>query len=537
MQLEAEQPDTPTASEPPPTLLAPASPLLVPSQRRLYRFDLVGILVVAGWVLCMILLWSRGDRPVAENRLEVTLEEEAAGFRPGVQWQGIYHRDRKVGFIRLDKSHAETGYRFAYWLVLQLSLLGREQRIEMTLQTTTDDRFLLVEFEGRLRTADTEFAAQGQVLPPDEPQGHYQVHYQLNAGGVEQDGRLVLQGEPMLQFDLRRALLNRQPLPSDLFETSYFDILSQREQPLVLEYRGQENLVVMGEIVTAHRIVQHLGQQQLSVWVNDLGEVLREELPLGLVGQRESRAEAMYGLLRFEQEDPLQADLIELAAVPARFSPPDLTAAQEITWRIEGINPHSFDLDGGRQILHNLGEASLVRIRREANLAPVRLSDLLIPPDVAPYLLEQPLLESNHPTIQRLAHQIAGSRVLAADIVQAINDWVHREIAPEMVVSIPSALEVLRLRKGDCNEQATLATALLRAAGIPARTAVGLTYLEDGFYYHAWVEYWLEGWRTADPTWGQLPADLGHIRFAVGGLDRQVALIELFGRVSVEVQQ
>jgi transglutaminase-like putative cysteine protease len=63
----------------------------------------------------------------------------------------------------------------------------------------------------------------------------------------------------------------------------------------------------------------------------------------------------------------------------------------------------------------------------------------------------------------------------------------------------------------------------------------GVAHLNGAFYYHAWVEYWHDGWQSVDPTWGQLPADLGHIRLAAGGLERQTALFEAFGRLTVEL--
>jgi hypothetical protein len=117
-----------------------------------------------------------------------------------------------------------------------------------------------------------------------------------------------------------------------------------------------------------------------------------------------------------------------------------------------------------------------------------------------------------------------------------INAWVHDNLEQTPLVSVPSALDVLATRRGDCTEHALLATALLRAAGIPARVAVGLAHSEGAFGYHAWVEYWHDGWRTMDPTWGQLPADLGHIRLVAGGLQRQVELVELFDNgVTIEL--
>jgi hypothetical protein len=42
------------------------------------------------------------------------------------------------------------------------------------------------------------------------------------------------------------------------------------------------------------------------------------------------------------------------------------------------------------------------------------------------------------------------------------------------------------------------------------------------------------GWYAVDPTLGQFPADAGHLRFLVGGLDQQVDLLKLIGKVQVE---
>ena len=116
-----------------------------------------------------------------------------------------------------------------------------------------------------------------------------------------------------------------------------------------------------------------------------------------------------------------------------------------------------------------------------------------------------------------------------------MNDWVYTVIDKKPVVSIPSALEVLKQREGDCNEHTALFTALARAAGIPTRMAAGIVYLEDGFYYHAWPEVWLGAWTAIDPTFGQFPADATHIRFVTGNLDRQSDIIKLVGKLKVEV--
>jgi hypothetical protein len=108
-------------------------------------------------------------------------------------------------------------------------------------------------------------------------------------------------------------------------------------------------------------------------------------------------------------------------------------------------------------------------------------------------------------------------------------------------VSLPSAREVLRTRVGDCNEHTALYVAMARALGIPARIAVGLTFVRGAFYYHAWPEVYLSEtaarglWLPVDPTLNQFPADATHLRLARGGLDKQSAILPLIGRLRIAV--
>jgi transglutaminase-like putative cysteine protease len=78
--------------------------------------------------------------------------------------------------------------------------------------------------------------------------------------------------------------------------------------------------------------------------------------------------------------------------------------------------------------------------------------------------------------------------------------------------------------------------ALARAIGLPARTAAGVVHIRGRFYYHAWPEVWLgRNWVAVDPTLGQYPADVSHLRLVIGGLDRQVELVRVIGRLRLEV--
>ena len=51
--------------------------------------------------------------------------------------------------------------------------------------------------------------------------------------------------------------------------------------------------------------------------------------------------------------------------------------------------------------------------------------------------------------------------------------FVHGHLEQKLVPGVPSALETLKSRVGDCNEHATLFAALARSLGVPTRIAVG----------------------------------------------------------------
>ncbi|HEY4657932.1 MAG TPA: transglutaminase-like domain-containing protein, partial [Gemmatimonadaceae bacterium] len=150
-------------------------------------------------------------------------------------------------------------------------------------------------------------------------------------------------------------------------------------------------------------------------------------------------------------------------------------------------------------------------------------------------LSDEPLLQAHDSAIVRLATGIAGLDRDPRVIAEKITRWVHDSLRKEVTFSVPNALQVLRTRRGDCNEHTQLYVALARAAGIPARITTGLAYVRGKFYYHAWPEVFLRDWVAVDPTFGQFPADAAHLRFIVGGLARQTELVRLIGTLKIQV--
>ena len=112
---------------------------------------------------------------------------------------------------------------------------------------------------------------------------------------------------------------------------------------------------------------------------------------------------------------------------------------------------------------------------------------------------------------------------------------MYDHIEKRPVLSVPSALETLKNRMGDCNEHAVLLAAMARSAGIPAQIEAGLVYLRGRFYYHAWNALYLDKWVTVDALMNQIPADVTHIRFVRGEPRQQIDLMSVIGTVRLKI--
>jgi transglutaminase-like putative cysteine protease len=281
-------------------------------------------------------------------------------------------------------------------------------------------------------------------------------------------------------------------------------------------------------MVPAFRVELDFAGLRTTSWVTDTGEVLREASPLGLTTVRESaqQAQAMSASAR--------TDLLEGAAVmpdtKRRIDEP--RDVRRLRVRLTGADLSSADVQGAGQSV----DGDVVDIRDPQSLGAGPAD-----PDASRFLAPEAFIESGDPAIVQEAknavRQAAGSREKAERLTRHVNGLLEKK----PTVSLPSAREVLRTKVGDCNEHTVLYVAMARALGIPARIAVGMTYVRGAFYYHAWPEVYLEEgggrgyWLPVDPTLNQFPADGTHLRPARGGLDKQSVVLPMIGRIKMQI--
>jgi transglutaminase-like putative cysteine protease len=291
--------------------------------------------------------------------------------------------------------------------------------------------------------------------------------------------------------------------------------------------KRKEPLDVGGNSIPCFLVTAENAGIRMDLWVDETGRIWKQTTPSGWVMLRESRQEA----LTAGWPSGAGIDMISATSVRAKgrkISTPSRARFMSVLIPLD--SPEGLDLDGRRQE-QKQGSFQPVKITRE-ELNESEAPDLPITdPELAPYLASSLLVQADHPEIRKQALAIAGDETNSLRAAGRILEWIHENVEQRAVPTLPNALEVLHHRSGDCNECTVLYVALARAMGLPARANAGLVYMDGNFYYHAWPEVFAGRWITLDPVFGQLPADATHLRLTTGGIEKQVEIAKLIGRL------
>ncbi len=491
--------------------------ILHPLPRSLTRG--LGLLVLVAWVANMGLLVRH-----ALSRSAVALAADLTGYTPSAQWRGIYYRGDKIGFSVGQTTPTASGYEMREDGRLQMTLLGSTTSVRVSSRAELDRAFALRRFSFSLDPGTGPTEVSGSL-------DGSRLSLTVRTPSGERSETRELPEPPALALNLPRVLAARGLSAGQSLTVSVFDPATLRNAPLQLQVRGRELVRVSGRPVPAFLVEETFAGVHTRSWVTDVGEVVREESPMGLMVVRESAEQAQ----ALAVPGSVRSDLLEAAAIvpkrPLRIDDPTTVARLEL--RLTGLETFDrADLDGDGQRL--LGDR--IEVRDPRDLAPRSR-----PAGLERFLQAEPLLESDAPEIRAEAAKAAAAADLPRQKAERLVRYVHALLEKKPTLSLPSALEVLRTKVGDCNEHTALYVAMARALGLPSRVAVGLVELRGAFYYHAWPEVWVEEasgrglWLPVDPTLNQFPADATHVRLARGGLDRQVAILGMVGRATVDV--
>jgi transglutaminase-like putative cysteine protease len=467
------------------------------------------IAIIAVWLALMGTLVRREHAARGQDASVLpAIADRGTIERDAVDWYGVYQNDRKIGWARRVEQRSATGWVMEDESRLALSMLGEPQTITTTLHAETDADYGLRRFRFALVSPAATFAASG------ESDG-MTLEVRYGPEGRSEHLSLPLDEPVHLATSMRPRLAAAWPDAGARFTHRVLSPTTLHYEPVRVVVEGRETV----DGVETLRITEETQGMASRAWIDRSGRAVREEGALGFVLRREAADVAKTGIA-----DDARVDLTTSARIPFDGTITDSQTLDRLVLRVSGAAADHVPDAPPRQ--HVTGD--VVRVTRESATPTGTAADA----DLDRYRQPSPFIESDDPGLVARAESIVGTATEPRDKVRRILDWVAAHVEREPSLTIPSARDVLRTRRGDCNEHAVLVAALVRAVGVPARVVAGVAYAGDGFYYHAWNEVWLGGWVSVDAVFQQMPVDATHVKLLDGGPERHVQLAQVLGRLA-----
>ena len=505
------------------------------------------------WAVVILVAWAGSLAWLAWRELfrptSARLAEAALSVPPGAVYYRLDIGGQQVGFASSTIDTAGSAIRVEDVLVLDVPALGVLHRTTAQSRATLSRALRLEDVNATFDGDVGRFSSHGTVT------GDTALSIWLVAGGDSEFTRVPLSRPIVLPTLLPlRLAFGGELRPGKTYSIRVFDPLLLAVRDVGVTIAAESTLVVADsadydstamawvpvhfDTVRAFRIEQVRDGVRGNAWIDAAGHIVRATSPVAFTMER-SAFEIAYE--NFRRRDtarvarasaaPRVGDVVPttVIAAGARLLP---VATPELRVRLSGGDVRGLRLAAGRQRL--AGDTLVVRRETAGELA-ARYTLPAGDTSLGEYLKPEPLIQSDNPRIRAQARAIIGREREPARAAELLLHWVADHVEKTVAAHLPSAVQVLARRRGDCNEHTVLYVALARAVGLPARAAAGLVLLDGRFYYHAWAEVYLGDWVAVDPTSGQLPADAAHLRFVIGGLARQVELARLIGRLRLEV--
>jgi transglutaminase-like putative cysteine protease len=518
--------------------------------RRPGKRATIAIGILALWVAGLGVLVQRElFRPHIE-----TLAEAGMRVTPSATFYAVLQHGEQIGFASSTVDTTDGGITQDDYLVADLPVAGKLHRASARISVQLSRALRLRAFSLDVDAGFAPIKATGTVM------GDTLLLLAVKgvAGQPVDTQRIRLTGPVLLPTMLPIAVaLGPRPRAGASYTLPMFDPASMTPRDIQVKVEAESVFVLQDSSVFDPAGKRWLGARPDTIrawklstpatsdgggasgfngWVDEQGRVVLVNQLLGLTLERRPYEVAYENwkadALRRGAKVTADEDIYESTAISANRRL--RTNLAELKVRLSGVELDRFEVKGYRQRL--VGDT--LTVTREK---PAHLKAAYVLPNggratvMSVFLGPEALLEADNPEIRSLAVRLRGAERDPRVVAERINRWVYDSVRKEIMVGVPSALATLRSRVGDCNEHTQLYVALARAAGIPARVAAGLGYLDGKFYYHAWPEVWLERWVAVDPTFGQFPADASHLRFTVGGLGRQTELLRLMGALRIDV--
>jgi hypothetical protein len=436
------------------------------------------------------------------------------------EWLGIFLQGQRIGYSFTKTVDAGTGLTVENRTSMTLNMMGSMRTLNTHLFAKTDDQYTLEEFSVNIATPGHETRVEGKV------QGNI-LQLTSHTQGIAQTETVTLDEKPYFPEAIEVLLKKRGLKPGDEISIPYFDPTTQSSTSARIKVVGKEAVRVFEKEITGTRVeITAMGMRSV-MWLDDDYSLIKESTPaMGIDMIPISREEALA-----EVESGEAFDLLSFFSVKLDPPLPDPRTLSYVKLQLENIDYENLDLTDDYQSVINTAPLQIEFLLPDLNELPVCSLPIH---EHTEYLKPTMYIQCDAQEIIDKAREIIGTEKDAHKAAHMLVQGVYRYVDKNPTASLPSAIDVLRTREGDCTEHSILFAALARAAGIPTKIYVGLVNLRgDEYFYHAWCAVWLDTWVPVDPTFNQFPADLGHMKLKEGGLAEWAKVMQVVGQLQI----
>jgi transglutaminase-like putative cysteine protease len=443
----------------------------------------------------------------------------------GERWFSINVGGERVGFAHQIITRAGDGYRIESDSSVKMKVMGFSR------EATSKDNYL-VGSDLAIRSFATESIVDGSPINltgEATPQG---VKLVVDTRGGRKERTLKTKGAVYPDEALNLYPLLQGTPKGKTVKIPIFDPESGKVKQIKVEVIGRETLP--SGVPVLHLRNNLYPMVDNDIWVdlkgNTIKESVRDDLVLTLVEDEKSARQHLAEAAVAKKDLVLDFSLIPIQ--PPIDRPEQL---KKLAVEFSGVPIEMPLLQGKEQLGTRLPGGKVLFTMPNPAYAP--------PPGDAPTaadLESTPRINKDAPETVSRKNQIVGKETDPAQVMKLLAIWVAKNIKGT-VADAQSSLETLRNGSGNCQGHTRLYAALARAAGIPTRFVSGWVYAPGkGFLYHSWAESYLSngsnGWIPVDPTFGEVPANLTHVKLVQGDTPEELgALAGVIGRVQAKV--
>ncbi|MDP8240276.1 MAG: transglutaminase-like domain-containing protein [Candidatus Hatepunaea meridiana] len=433
-------------------------------------------------------------------------------------WMGIYLNDNKIGYVYSElKPIPDGGYEIINISRISGAVMGKQQVMLTRMTTITDSMFALVSFDCCLDATPYVTFYTGEIKDKI-----LFIQVEKIGGSTE---KIQTASKPFYLSPIIEPILQLGKLPKgDTLRLSEFDPLSMQMQDLFVINKGKTTRTINGEDMVVLQLTTIMLGLESTIYLDEEYNTIEEFGPMGLVMRREDMEQALNLENGSGKIDFLS--IYSIQPVGTIKAPRSVTHAR---YRITGFNIQKAISISDRQNSVDFN-SNIIKVADKYQPSDISVED------IKAFTTDSPYIESNDPQIIQAAQEAMRNGSSRLDSLNRLTDWVFRTITKKPSVGIPSALAILKTRRGDCNEHSTLFTALSRSVGIPTRMHLGVVYQKGRFYYHAWTAAWVEGcWMEFEPTFGSKTVDAARIALTSGDLTNSLDLAAAIGKIKIEI--